>query len=77
MPSDIACPYGCEGAVAIRLTDDILEYEETTMMGPINYRIKVEVPVYWCEVCGDGWTDWRSEDIRAAAMEKHQQKIKI
>ena len=69
MPSDIACPYGCDCAVAIRLEDDTITYA-TGNSEPLE--VAVRVPVYHCERCGEGWTDWRAEDIRQDAWAKVQ-----
>ena len=77
MPYGVACPYGCDGAVVVRLTDDVVEYTDTTPEGPVTFTVAIEVPVYWCEICDSGWTDWRSEDIRGEAIQAKRIQVEI
>lgn len=38
--------------------------------------LKVDVPVFWCEPCQDGYTDWRGEELRAGAVRAHLHSLK-
>ena len=74
------CPGGCEAAIAVRDQVDTFTYKDRahdTRWEWRDFPVTVTVPVFWCEMCGEGWTDYRAEDIRAAAMLAHQLARKI
>lgn len=68
---NLTCPNGCEAAIAAREEEDEVFYKDrdpATMWEWVDYSVRVRVPVFWCERCDTGWTDYRAEDIRAAAI---------
>ena len=77
---NLHCPNGCEAAIAVREEEDEVFYKDrdySTDWAWIDYSIVVRVPVFLCERCEYGWTDWRAEDIRAAAIVADQMARRI
>lgn len=72
---NLSCPNGCEAAIAVREEEDEVFYKDrnpATKWEWIDYSVRVRVPVFWCERCEQGWTDYRAEDIRAEAISRDQ-----
>ena len=67
---NLHCPNGCEAAIAVREEEDEVFYRDRDLdTGEIiKYSVAVRVPVFFCERCDFGWTDYRAEDIRNAAV---------
>ena len=68
---NICCPNNCEAAIAVRDEQETVMYKDRaydTKWEWHDFCVTVTVPVFWCERCGDGWTDYRAEDIKAYAI---------
>jgi len=68
---NICCPNACEAAITVRDEDETVIYKDRasdTMWEWHDFIVTVKVPVFFCERCGDGWTDYRAEDIKTYAI---------
>ena len=65
---NLRCVNGCEAAICCREEEEEVFYVDKEQRETVNYSVAVRIPVFWCEHCGMGWTDYRAEDIRSAAI---------
>ena len=66
---EMRCP-DCEGPLLEREVFTFLEYGVEG--SPLAARLPVIQPVLYCPAgCPEQWSDWRGEEAREAAVQKH------
>jgi rubredoxin len=69
---DRECPHCDCGMVAEKILKQEIQYG---VAGPSQVNLYCEVPVWVCDSCGYGFTDWRGEILHAACVQDYLQKL--